>query len=222
MMTWCFAMDYLQPNTHCSGLPPHWAGHTWSELLISKVSAFLMTPGRLGGDCGIRCTFLPLHAPDIPPYTRHQALTLSLLTFTRVWVNIWAPLCVRYSDSKEHKYREKRAVFAGVNSLSCLARPNTSSRPCDWQRFYLKTCQMFKYLPDSWHIFSKDSVSSPDMSDMSKAKDQGWMFDFVLSAQSRSLNVYSSLILSRSPLSHSGQRVSRSRSKRSKSLAFVF
>lgn len=125
MMTWCFAMDYLQPNTHCSGLPPHWAGHTWSELLISKVSAFLMTPGRLGGDCGIRCTFLPLHAP----YTRHQALTLSLLTFTRVWVNIWAPLCVRYSE--EHKYREKRAVFAGVNSLSCLARPNTSSRPCD-------------------------------------------------------------------------------------------
>ena len=79
-----------------------------------------------------RCTFLPLHAPDIPPYTRHQALTLSLLTFTRVWVNI-GRLCV--CDTLENTNIEKRAVFAGVNSLSCLARPNTSSRPCDGLRF---------------------------------------------------------------------------------------
>lgn len=177
MMTWCFARNYLQPNTHCSGSPP--SLHTWSiqAHIPVSVSAFIMTPpGWLGGDCGIK-----MHIPASPrPW--HHPIQAPLapgaadpLTFTGVWVNIWAPLCVRYTG--EHKYRETSRVRWGEQFV--LPRPNTSSRPCDWLRFYLKTCQMFKYLPDSWHIFSKVSVSSPDMS---KAKDQGWMFDSGLSA----------------------------------------
>lgn len=119
MMTWCFARNYLQPNTHCSGSPP--SLHTWSiqAHIPVSVSAFIMTPpGWLGGDCGIK-----MHIPASPrPW--HHPIQAPLapgaadpLTFTGVWVNIWAP-CV--CDTLGNTNIEKRAVFAGVNSLSYL------------------------------------------------------------------------------------------------------
>ena len=190
MMTWCFAMDYLQPNTHCSGSPP--SLHTWSMQAHIQSICIHNDPRLTGRGLWHQDAH---SAPDITPHWLpwHQALTLSLSPgsesiFGRPW--------------ETQISRETSRVRWGGHFV--LPRPNTSSRPCDCDSDFIskhvKCSNTFLIL--GIYIFSKVSVSSPDMS---KAKDQGWMFDVVvLSAQSRSLNVYSSLIHSRSPLSHSG------------------
>ena len=179
MMTWCFARNYLQPNTHWSGSPPLAAHMVNTGSYSSQCICIHNDPTRLTGR-GLwhQDAHSGLSTPLTSPHTGSPGTRRCWPShFHRGLSQYLGALCVRYTDCEEHKYRETSRVRWGEQFV--LPRPNTSSRPCDWLRFYLKTCQMFKYLPDSWHKLTKVSVSSPDMS---KAKDQGWMFDSGLSA----------------------------------------
>ena len=107
-------MDYLQPNTHCSGLPP--SLHTWSMQAHIQSICIHNDPRLTGRGLWHQDAH---SAPDITPHWLpwHQALTLSLSPGSE---SIFRRPCVCDTLRNTNIARNEPCSLAGLNILSCL------------------------------------------------------------------------------------------------------